>query len=155
MPVTYRLAPEVESIAVDLIGKYHSHLEDVDVRYIFRSEAASRGGLVLWGDAKKVQGLTAFLIHSGEGVEALDHEDVDEVTSEPMFCLVVAEDIWRGAEPSIRQALVDHLLRRCRIEQSENGPRFVLVAPEAQEFADVLGRHGMWRDSLRKLVAAA
>lgn len=153
MPLIYSNAPEVEKVAKGLIRKHHAHLEECEVRFVFRSEAAKRGGQTVLGDAKKVSGLNSFFAHRLMENYPLPTEA--QLTAPTFFAIVVAKDLWDLVGKTEHEALVDSLLCRCRTQESANGLRLTLAAPEAQEFAEVVARHGMWRDSLRKLVGAA
>ncbi len=61
MPVTYSEAPEVREVAQELIQIHHSHLSGQRIEYVFRSEPAKDKGKEVWGKARKIGGLNAFL----------------------------------------------------------------------------------------------
>lgn len=54
-------APEVREIAEDLIPRHHDHLQNVRIEYVFRDKCAKDKGRDVWGKARKVSGLNAFL----------------------------------------------------------------------------------------------
>ncbi|MES1975846.1 MAG: putative metallopeptidase [Pseudomonadota bacterium] len=157
MPVTYKDAPTgaTKTIAV-LIKRYHDHLSSERVDVVFRSEAAKRVGRQVWGDARKIAGLGAFLARrEDDQPDPVPGEDADAVRCAPFFVLTVAGDVWRILDDGQREALLDHLLSYCRVEDSENGARLFIAPPEAAEFPAVVARHGLWRDEVEKLVKAA
>jgi hypothetical protein len=147
MPITYSGAPEVRRLVTRLIAAEHTRLDDQKVVVVFRSEAATRNGRQVLGAAKKVSGLGAFL------AQVDDDEAPDEQA--PFFVLVVGLDSWRLLKEEQREALIDHLLSCCGVEESENGTRLFIAGPEAAEFAGVMKRHGAWRDELEGLLKAA
>jgi hypothetical protein len=152
MPVTYARSPEMEQVAARLIQGPHSHLSEEHVEYVFRSEPAKRAGRTLYGDARKVSGLTAFLSQADVDFGAMSHEDA--LRCSPFFVIVVAREVWNVFPDEAKEALLDHLLSRCRVEHSENGARLVVVQPDG-EFHGVLARHGAWRQGLVELFQAA
>ena len=150
MAVTYAEAPEVERIARDLIVEHHSHLADdnVEVRFVFRSEHAERHGTIVMGKARKVSGLAAWLV-------AQEAKTGDE-EGEPFFVIEIARDIWDHLDGPQRSALVDHELAHCRTKTNKDGDLVLYVAePEVSDFASVVSRHGLWRPNLVEFFRAA
>lgn len=141
--VTFRPAPAVERVAKTLISKYHMDLSDhdVDIRYVFRSEHAKSSGKAVFGRAKKISGLNAYLA-------ALD--DPDETGIEgaegDFFVIEIAEDIWRELKQDARVALVDHELSHCGVtfDKDEN-LKLVCLPHDLEEFNAIVERHGLWR----------
>jgi hypothetical protein len=154
MPVTYSEAPPVQKVADKLIDSYHPALKGHRVDCLFRSEEQKTNGQVVLGTARKVAGMNAYLAQRHDELQRLPGETEAELRCAPFFLLVIAENMWIAMDDEKRSALVDHLLSRCQVKSSENGPRLMTVAPPA-EFPDVLARHGMWRQDLEKLVRAA
>jgi hypothetical protein len=150
----YWRAPEVERIARKLIGKHHEHLNrhDVLVRCLFRDPPArSRGKLVL-GKARKVSGLAAYLV----GLEHNDRLDDDEPID--FFLLEIAYAPWQGLTERQREALVDHELCHLEVElpESDDKDRMLsLRSHDLEEFAAVVKRHGLWRESLAEFTNVA
>lgn len=137
MAATYRPAPAVERIAKDLIARHHTDLHGVPIRYVFRSEAAKKAGKVVFGTARKISGLNAYLAA----------DDVDEAGygAEDFFVIEIAEDVWSVLDSDQRVALVDHELCHCSLEVTDDGTVKLGIRPhDLEEFRAVVERHGLW-----------
>lgn len=148
MSVTYRPAPSVQRIAADLIPKHHQHLVDVRVDYVFRSKAAKTGGKTVFGKARKMSGLNAYLAQQDSPDEAPAEEALD------FFVIEIAEDIWALLDQGQRIALVDHELCHCLIEFDDDGDATLKMKPhDLEEFKAVVERHGLWRPDVVEFAA--
>lgn len=149
---TYWRAPEVEAIARELIPKHHEHLgrHDVTVRCLFRNPAARSKGRLVYGKARKVAGLTAYLVGL-EHAEVLGDEPVD------FFVVEVAYEPWQGLTERQRRALVDHELCHLDVEisDSDEDRKLVLRGHDLEEFSEVVKRHGLWRPSVAEFTKVA
>lgn len=147
MTVTYSLAPEVAKIGRQLIAKHHDvALADQRIEYLFRSEAARAGGRTIWGKARKVTGLNAFLA-AEEPAEGPITDDTPEV--EPFFVIELAYDVWLTLSPKQQIALVDHELSHLEVGWNEKGDIVLsLRAHDVEEFQGVVRRHGLWKDDV-------
>lgn len=146
---TYVDAPEVREIAERYIEKYHRHLIDMDVRieYVFVSKTPKRNGKEVWGTCRKISNLNAHLA----GQEA------------PFFVITIAEQVWGVLPQKAREALVDHEL--CHAEsqynqkEDDDGEDDVIklsIRPhDVEEFAQIIRRHGLWRDDVKDFVQEA
>lgn len=146
---TYRPASEVRRIAEDLIPKYHADLADVRIDYVFRDAAAkSRGGTV-WGKARKIGGLNAYLA-------SIESDVSDVVDVEDFFVIEIAEDIWATLDTKQRVALVDHELCHFGIDYDEkrDEAKLVMRAHDVEEFRDIVERHGLWAEPLTSMAKA-
>lgn len=144
MPVKYTPAPAVAAIAQRLIKDHHEHLEGERIEYVFRSEHAKDGGKAVFGKARKIGGLNAYLSMTEDGNE------------EDYFVIEIALDIWGGMSDRQRVALVDHELSHCVIKHSENGDMSIAIAPhDLEEFNAVVERHGLWRADVKSFMEAA
>lgn len=141
--VTFRPAPAVERVAKKLIGKYHMDLSDhdIDIRYVFRSEHAKSSGKAVFGRAKKVSGLNAYLAQ----LEDPDETGISGAEGD-FFVIEIAEDIWRELKQDARVALVDHELSHCGVtfDKDEN-IKLVCYPHDLEEFNAIVERHGLWR----------
>lgn len=139
--VTYSEAPEVADVAQPLIDTIHTHLTDVPIRYVFRSEAAVSKGHQVWGKARIVTGLNAHLagpiIAGGE-------------TWDRLFVIEIAHDVWEVLDDRKRSALVDHELSHCWADDD----KLTLLGHDVEEFAGVVRRWGLWRESLKGVAEA-
>ncbi len=148
MATTYRPAPSVKRIAQTLIAKHHTDLADVRIEYVFRSETAKSGGKEVWGKARKISGLNAFL--------ATDAEMSDVVPAEDFFVIEIAEPVWTVLGEKERTALVDHELCHCGVQFDEKEElQLVLVPHDVEEFRQVVARHGLWRPDVEAFAATA
>lgn len=144
MTVTYRPAPAVQRIAEALIAKHHHHLDDIRIEYVFRSEAAKDKGKTVWGKARKISGLNAYLSQPLDPDETPAGEDVD------YFVIEIAEDIWAVIDQRERVALVDHELCHCTTDFNKDGDLVLKIRPhDLEEFRQVVQRHGLWRDDVQ------
>src|SRR5262245_66584583 len=105
MPQKFQPAPEVEDVARDLINAHHSHLATVRIDYVFASDPLTEKGKVLWGRAKKVGGLNAWL--------ASEAKFRDPVQPEEFFVIEIQKSVWQQLDQTSRRALVDHELTHC------------------------------------------
>lgn len=131
----------MERIAAEIIHDQHSHLGPVRVVYVFASEAIKRKGKELWGRAKLVTGLNAYLA----GVDA------DE--TEPFFVIEISAPIWRILTDPQKRALVDHELEHLDVDPETS--KLILRGHDLEEFSGVVRRHGLWRDDVIAFVEAA
>lgn len=144
MTVTYSDAGAVRFIAHRLIAEHHTHLTDVRIEYVFRSKAATSRGAEIWGKARKLTGLNAWLATPED--DRPEPDDADGV--EPFFIIEIAQDIWNILDTAQRDALVDHELAHCRIEYTDKGAELALANHDVEEFEAILKRHGFWRPGL-------
>lgn len=143
---TYSEAPQVQAIAEKLVLEHHEHLDGIEVRYVFRDEAAKEGGKTVFGKARKKSGLDAFLAAQEDELE--DPED--------FFVIEIALDVWSVLNERQRVALVDHELAHCRTKIDEKGNLSLVIAPhDVEEFSAIVERHGLWRPDIEEFLAAA
>lgn len=134
MPITYEKASEVKSIAEELIKKHHPHLVNVKIEYVYRSEHAKSGGKEVWGKARKIGGLNAWLATPAE--DRWTHP-------EPFFVMEIAKDIWKKLTETAQTALVDHELNHMG-RDVETGD-LQIEAHDVEDFAIILQRYGLYR----------
>lgn len=149
MTVTFRPASAVQRIAEQLIGKHHHVLDDVRIEYVFRSETKKSRGREVWGEAKKISGLNAYLSQEDGPSEAASG-DVD------YFVIEISEPVWAILDAGQRKALVDHELCHCTTEFDEASGDLVLkMRPhDVEEFKAVVDRHGIWRPDIAEFATA-
>lgn len=148
----YWRAPEVQKIADALIPKHHDHLNrtDVTIRYIFREPAARSHGRLVYGKARKVGGLSAYLVGLEHAERLEDDEPVD------FFVVEIARNLWLGLSDLQRRALVDHELSHLDVELNESGDRTLAMrGHDLEEFTDVVKRHGLWRPTVAEFAKVA
>lgn len=147
MPQEYRPAPEVQEIAMELIVESHQHLIDRRIEFILLAESAKSRGKELWGRAKVVSGLSAWL--------ATNERSEAPTAPTSFFVIEVSETVWNIINDRQRRALVDHCLSYCRINEGEDGVGLRIAYPDVVEFASVIERHGLYRDDVEKFVEKA
>src|SRR5581483_9311032 len=151
MPTQYHEAPEVREMAESLIPQYHRHLidtEGVRIEYIFRNDVPKKNGAQVWGTARKITSLAAFLA---------DQEADEEESGKPFFVLCISYPIWCDMTTAQKEALVDHELSHCWAKWDDEKEKTVLtILPhDLEEFHAVVARHGYWRSSVQRFVEAA
>lgn len=146
----YTPAPQVRRLADDLILDHHRHLMGVDIRFVFVDPIPVSKGKQVWGRARKVGGLNAFLGH-----RIPEDEIVDGDRDWSFFVIEIARDVWDHLEPAGRMALLDHELCHCDIgEDAEGNRKLVTRAHDIEEFQEVVRRHGLWRPDVESFAGA-
>jgi len=140
----YRPAPEVESIARDLIRDVEAHkaLDAVRIDYVYRDQAAKSKGKIVLAKARKISGLNAFIANA-------------EMVQRDFFVIEVAEDTWDQLDAAQQKALVDHELTHCHVEFDEAGtPQLAIRGHDLEEFSCIVQRHGLWLSSTAQFGSA-
>lgn len=136
MPQEYERATDVEAVARDLINDSHPHLGPVRIEFVFITEAPTVNGKVVWGRAKKISGLNAWL--------ASDTQEV--VTPEEFFVIEIVKPIWQQLDEKSRKALTEHELMHCDVDL-ETG-RLSIRPHDLEEFNAIVRKYGLWRDDV-------
>lgn len=121
----YRTAEEVKEIAEKLIDKYHKHLQQAGIYYLFRDPAPKSKGDVVFGRTSKVSGK----------YKAISGYD---------FIIEISQLHFMNMEEKKRIALVDHELSHCKKEED----KYKTVSHDFEGFNTVLRRHGFWMGDL-------
>lgn len=144
---TFRMAPELEARAKKIITKDHRHLREIPIVYVWRAKATHSGGSLILGKAGRITGRTAVLLASAiDGKGEIYDAELNEDDDHHRFIIEIAEDTWLLMESDERDALLDHELEHCKIDDEG---RLTLRAHDVSEFASIVRRHGLWRDDLR------
>lgn len=149
MPDTYSPADEPRKIGYELIKKHHDHLLGRRVEFLFverkdkdgNSQAITRRGKSLYGQAKLVTGLNAYL----------GTHDLDEL--QPFFVILITKHFWTSASDLFKQALVDHEL--CHCEYDSETDKYSTVEHDVTEFTQIVKRHGLWNPGVEAFVKSA
>lgn len=112
-------------LAERLIEEHHVHLTHAKIGFLYRSEPAKSGDVMVYGKAKKVSASNQVFL------------DFD-------FIIWVAKAYFENASPEMQAALVDHELCHCGGFYGE----WRMLHHDLEEFIDVVSRHGLWRPSL-------
>lgn len=145
MPQEYQPAPEVEDVARDLINDYHPHLATVRIDYVFAGEPLKEKGKVVWGRAKKVTGLNAWL--------ASEDKNPDAAPPEEFFVVEIHRGTWLMIDEKSRRALVDHELYHLDVDIETS--KLSIRPHDLEEFNAVVRRYGLWRVDVELFINAA
>jgi len=145
----WRTAVEVREIGEALIASVgrHSDLQRARIEYVFIDEAPESKGRTVWGRARRISGLPAFLAR---------RRPVDvHVKPDPFFVIEISEDIWNTLNYDQQRALVDHELSHCVVDENNmtGEVRLSTRGHDFEEFAGVLQRHGFWNIPTARLGA--
>ena len=125
-------APEVERIAWELINKYHNHLINAKIKYLFRYGPWTSKKRETLGKAVKVSGVNQFLT-------GLD------------FIIMINAEVWDQLGYKEKVALVDHELEHC----CEEDDKYFVQGHDVEDFLAVIKRNGFWTPDLKKIEAEA
>ena len=149
MATTYRPAPAVARIAAELIAEHHPDLDGIRIDYVFRDPAAKSKGAPVWGSARKVSGLTAYLASNPQ------ERPADTGDTEDFFVIEIAERTWAIISEAQKRGLVDHELSHCRVTWNDDGDMALSIAPhDLEEFTAVVTRHGLWTPNVADVATA-
>ena len=135
-------ANEVKQVAQKLIEDYHHHLFGFRIEYIFLSECPKQKGKLVWGRARKVSGLNAYLA-----------TDEPEAQPEPFFVVEIVKPVWDELTPLQREALVSHELHHIGWDEEKDQP--MMKGHDCEEFIGVIQRYGLWREDVKLFVEVA
>jgi hypothetical protein len=129
MPVAWEEAsPTVMSTAQYLIENYHPDLVEANILFMFRSEPALVSGRVAYSKSQKVSAQMRTLLEDAH------------------FIIWVVKEAWEAQSEEWRQALLDHELQHCGMEDGEP----YLRPHDIEEFQIIIERHGLWSVELLK-----
>ncbi|QIM19896.1 hypothetical protein G7075_00095 [Phycicoccus sp. HDW14] len=135
---------QVKPIADRLIAdvKQHEDLKHAQILYVFRDVHAVARGRAILGKARKIAGLSQFLVD-------------DESVGVPLFVLEFPKDLWEGMKPEQKRALVDHELSHLAVERNGEGEWVGRTrGHDVEEFLGVIQRNGLWKADVAALVKA-
>lgn len=131
MAKEYRNAGPVKELSRSaVIPKWHQHLADVRIAYLFDEEIGMKAGKKVLAKTRKATPVEAHLA----GVDVV---------------MTVDSTVWEAITPAQRLALVDHELCHLEKEETDEGDeRLVVRGHDLEEFAAVVQRHGLWSADL-------
>ena len=137
----YAIALEATEIGADLVRAWHPELFGYSPRifYVFLRDTPVSKRQEVWGRAKRIAGLPAWLLR----------DDDDALTGEPFFVIELAYDVWKWLTYLQKIALVDHELSHCSIDDLG---KLTMRGHEVEEFIPIVGRHGLWNESVKLMV---
>ncbi len=147
-PIIQR-AEEVERVAQILISKYHPHLADVRLLYLFTDKKLKRCDRIRLGSAMRMNALQRFLSSTLESVES-GHE----------WIIMIDMHEWEQLDDKQRRACCDHQLEHLKVFV-KSGSKFVRlpddqdkddfsewkigrVDHDISDFAVTISRYGSW-----------
>lgn len=147
----YKLAKEAGVIGREILKEHHPHLLGVRVEFLMMDTMPKSKGKEVWGRAKKIGGLNAFL---ALGPNTLPDFYADQPFD--FFVVEIAEEAWERLTGAGKRALIDHELSHCAVvEDEETGvTKLAVVGHDVTEFEAVLRRHGLWNESVEGFVKA-
>jgi len=108
----------------------------VRIAYVWRDKPIIRGGKTVLGKARKISGLPAFLAS----------EDLD--TDNPAFFVIeIDKTYWPSLSENEREALVDHELTHCIVDEDEGTLK--ILPHDLEEFYFIVKRHGLWSEEYK------
>lgn len=123
MDEKYWEAPEVEEIAVELIPKYHSHLKDARIAYLFKKKPSKTGNFIILGQMM----LTSDVQKKLHGYD---------------FVMLIPYQTWEEMDDLHKKILVDHELCHADYWMKKNGEtRWSLRRHDIQEFREIYQRY--------------
>lgn len=133
VPTQYDKAKLVEKVAKKLIPRYHPHLINSKIAYLYKNKEITRNGKKTLATAEKCS----------PKVKALTDYD---------FIITVAYPDYRDLTDRQRVAVIDHELEHCFVEDGEDGETKIKMLPhDFEEFGDIIRRHGLWQPDLQEL----
>jgi hypothetical protein len=141
---TFSYSTDAHKIGIALIKDHFPDLVDVRIDYVFRDNTPVAGGREVWGKARKVAGLAAFLA---------DH-DSDHPAGDDLFVIEFAKPIWDGLDDDTKRALVDHELCHCVVKVDGTDRKLMIKTHDVEEFREIIERHGLWRPEVEAMAAS-
>jgi len=130
MSTTWEEADErLIALAESVIRRWHLHLLDARVGFLYRSESGVSQGKEVIGKAKKVSEELRVLL------------DLD-------FLVWISKPAWLALSPEGREALLDHELSHLAGDEVDG---WSIRAHDVEEFVAVIERHGLWHPVLARL----
>jgi predicted metallopeptidase len=144
MGTEFQKAHEVKEIAETLIDSYHPHLIGSDIEYVFVNPTPKSKGKDVWGRARKITGLNAYLAQK-EGFLGGEPS--------PFFVIEISKEIWDAIPAQSKIALIDHELSHCGYDDEKDA--IATLSHDVEEFSGVVKRHGLWQSHLKQFVELA
>jgi hypothetical protein len=142
MPATYRDANSPRKVAQSYIEKYHPHVRDISLYFLFTDKPIRVNGKERAAKTQKVSGLNAYLATRNEGV-----------TASELVVIIVNEEVWKLFDDKRREAEIDRQLMHISVDQENGG--IAMRNPDVEEFTEILERHGAYNEDLEEFIAAA
>lgn len=144
-----RSAISAQELATDLIDDHHEHLQRARILWLFTNSKRTRGNRVVLGTSNRTNALQRYLSSGNVSVEKGSD-----------FIVLIDSTRWETSLKTQREAMVDHLLCRMQLREVVNKRSgkithtWTTVAPDIEEFTDVILRHGVWLPEQQRFVKA-
>ena len=133
VPTSYDKAETVEELANRLIAKYHPHLANVKIAYLYKNKDMTSNGKTRIASAEKLS----------PKVKALADFD---------FLIVISYPAYNALGDKQKRAVIDHELEHCWVEDSDSGDTLLRILPhDVEEFGAIIQRHGLYFSDLERL----
>jgi hypothetical protein len=126
----WQAGEEVYDLMRELIAKSHPQLALIDreIFILFREKAGEPGGVPQMSKVAKIP----------EWVSELDKANWK-------FKIELAGDIWKNLAPKHKEALMDHCLCACQVEEKKDGSlKWYTRPPDVVAYQEEIERHGVW-----------
>jgi Putative phage metallopeptidase len=124
---------EAESIARDLIQRFHGHLTNATILCLTTSQTRKKKGKQVDATTKKVDPMLRYF-------------------SEADFIILIDETHWMYLEEDRKRALIDRQLCYCGVD--DRG-KWVIWPTDVECFIAEVTRNGLWQEDVRVFVEAA
>jgi hypothetical protein len=134
VPTQFDPAEEVEKIAKKLIPKYHSHLANCKIAYLFKN--------------KKIKSKGREVVATAEKISKKQH-----ALSGYHFLITTSYPTWKELSDKQRLAVVDHELEHCFVEDDDKTgePKYSILPHDVEEFGSIIKRHGLYTTNLVRI----
>lgn len=134
VPTQFDPAEEVEKIAKKLIPKYHSHLANCKIAYLFKN--------------KKMKSKGREVVATAEKISKKQH-----ALSGYHFLITTSYPTWKDLSDKQRLAVVDHELEHCFVEDDDKTgePKYSILPHDVEEFGAIIKRHGLYTTNLVRI----
>jgi len=134
VPTQFDPADEVEKIGKQLIPKYHSHLIQCRIAWLFKNKAITSKGVEVAATAEKI----SKKHHALSGYH---------------FLITTAYPTWKELSDKQKLAVVDHELEHCFVEDDEKTgePKYSILPHDVEEFGSIIKRHGLYTTNLVRI----
>lgn len=138
VPVQYDLCGEpVQDLAKNLISKYHSHLVNANIAFLWKNKEITQKGKNIGATAEK----------ASAKLKALSGHD---------FVITISYPTWQKLSDTAHLALLDHELSHCFLDDDdETGEtKYSILSHDTEMFNSEVERWGLWRTELVKTAAS-
>lgn len=120
-------APEIEKEAIKLIDRFHPHLKEAKIHYMFRDGKWNKNDRPVPGEVKLMSPYQSALTGLDFGI-VINYKNWLKITS-----------------PELHEAILDHLLSFCYYtEDKKGGIKWKKISPSIHEFPEIISRHGAY-----------